>query len=547
MKETKDILTLFESLSNHEIFTPPRIARQVLDLLPQNVWSDPSLKFLDPATKSGVFLREMFFRLEDGLKGKGKYIAEDGIEYDLDDFKQRTKHILKNMLYGIAISELTGYMARRTLYGVMEANTDKQISAIESFEKSKNFDDWTEQERLSFIGRNKFNEYYDHTMFNTPEYAGFEHEGNIFYPTDEVKKLTVENGNYEIEDTYYPFIDDRTKHAKIVAIKKGEVMKFDVIVGNPPYQFQDGGSGTGMSAKPIYQLFVQQAKKLSPKYFSMIMPSRWFSGGKGLDNFRAEMLNDKRVSKIFDFENSNEIFPGVDVAGGICYFLWDREHSGECEFINNNDIENLTKRSLNEFHVLVRNTRALSIIRKVLSKEKGPYLDKVISARKPFGIPSNYKPNTSGTPCWFTQSIGKSFVQPESIKDEQSLKNKWKVLIPFAPIAGQTDFSKPIKFYHSQNVKIAEPGEVCSETYLVANAFNTREEALNFKSYIFTKIFRFLLLQNVISQNITRGCFFFVPDLQVYNTIISDELLRNRWSITDSEWEFISMKIQDTE
>ena len=325
-------------------------------------------------------------------------------------------------------------------------------------------------------------------------------------------------------------------------------MKFDVIVGNPPYQVQDGGSGSEMSAKPIYNLFVQQSKKLQPKFLTMIMPSRWFSGGKGLDSFRAEMLSDNRISNIVDYENSNEVFPGVDVAGGICYFLWDKSHNDDCTIVNRSkDSEFSSLRPLNEFHVLVRHSRALSMIHKIQNVEKGIFLDKVVSPRKPFGIPSTYKPKDKGTPCWFTQRIGKKFVQSDLVKDELCLKNKWKVLIPFAPIAGQTDFSKPIKFYHSQNVRIAKPGEICSETYLVANFFDTEIEAQNFKSYLFTKLFRFLLLQNVISQNITRGCFFFIPELDSYKNTIDDEFLRKKWQISDKEWSFVCEKIQDTQ
>jgi site-specific DNA-methyltransferase (adenine-specific) len=242
------------------------------------------------------------------------------------------------------------------------------------------------------------------------------------------------------------------------------------------------------------------------------------------------------------------VFPGVDVAGGISYFLWDKKHKADCTITNNVKDESFSStRPLNEFHILVRHSRSLPIIHKVQNIEKGVYLDKVISARKPFGIPSNYKPKSSGTPCWFTQRIGRQFVQTELVRDDLKLKDKWKVLIPFAPIAGQTDFSKPIKFYHSQNVKIAKPGEVCTETYLVAHAFDTEKEALNFKGYLFTKLFRFLLLQNVISQNITRGCFYFVPELSNYNSEITDDVLKNKWGITNEEWEFISQKIQDTE
>lgn len=188
MKESRDILTLFEQLNSHEVFTPPRVAREMLALLPKEIWGDPSIRILDPCVKSGVFLREALYLLIDGLAGKGKYVGHDGIEYDLNDGQQRMNHILKNMLFGIATSELTGYISRRTLYGVMEANTDKQTALIDALEKSKSHKKWTEEEKGRFLDRNRFNEYYDHGLFNTPDYAGFEHEGNIFYPTTEVNK-----------------------------------------------------------------------------------------------------------------------------------------------------------------------------------------------------------------------------------------------------------------------------------------------------------------------------------------------------------------------
>src|SRR5690606_11537496 len=186
MKESRDILTLFEALSSHEVFTPPRVARAMLDLLPEEIWSDPTVRLLDPAVKSGVFLRESFFRFFSSLPAN-KHTGHDGKVYDLSDRQQRINHILKNMLYGIAISELTSYMSRRTLYGVMKANTDKQIASVESFERSSNYESWDEQSRYDFIGRNEFNEHYDHKLFCTPEYRGFEDEGNIFYPVDEVE------------------------------------------------------------------------------------------------------------------------------------------------------------------------------------------------------------------------------------------------------------------------------------------------------------------------------------------------------------------------
>jgi site-specific DNA-methyltransferase (adenine-specific) len=291
-------------------------------------------------------------------------------------------------------------------------------------------------------------------------------------------------------------------------------MQFDVIVGNPPYQLSD--SGFGGSASPIYHVFVEQAKKLSPRYPTMIIPSRWFAGGKGLDDFRKNMLSDNRIRKLVDFENSADVFPGVDIAGGVCYFLWERDSQGICEVTSFHEGRKIiSERPLDEFDIFIRHSQALPIIRKVLSKNEngGKKLSDVISSRKPFGLPTNYRPREEGTPCWFIQRIGLKYANVSDVKDEHGLLNKWKLLVPPAPIAGQTDFSKPVGFYYDGNVRIAKPGECCTESWLVAGAFSTEAEAVSFKSYLFTKTVRFLLLQTVVSQHVTKRKFCFVPDL----------------------------------
>ena len=201
---------------------------------------------------------------------------------------------------------------------------------------------------------------------------------------------------------------------------------------------------------------------------------------------------------------------------------------------------------MNDFHILVRNNKSVEIINKIKATHDGHYMDKVISPRNPFGITAKTKPEEKGTPCWFTKKIGKSFVKSSMVAENQ-YKDRWKVLLPYAPIAGQTDFSKPVKFFHSQNVIIASPGDVCVETYLVANHFDSQAEALSFKSYLFSKVFRFLLLQNVVSQHITRGCYCFVPDIEDYSRQYSDEVLCEQWGITNSEWNLINSRILDTE
>lgn len=493
-----DVLLCLANLSSDEVFTPPQLANQMLDLLPSELWSNPDARFLDPACKSGVFLREIAKRLDKGL------------ENHIPDRQERINHIMKHQLFGIAITELTALIARRTLYCSKTANGKYSIC----------------------------------TAFNTEE-------GNIRYRRTE---HTWRNGRCIFcganEENYARGEELETHAYEFIHIESPEEifkMKFDVIIGNPPYQLSDKG-GLGRSAIPIYNRFVIQAKKLNPRFLVMIIPSRWFAGGKGLDEFRKEMLNDDRIRRLVDYENSAEVFPGVDIAGGICYFLWERDSHGLCDVTNfYNGEPVVSQRQLNEFPIFIRHSRAIPIIRKVLAKNEnsGRMLSEVVSSRKPFGLPSTYTPKTTGIPCWFKKRIGLKYADPADVNDDKRLLDKWKLLIPFAPIAGQTDFSKPVAFYYEANTRIAKPGECCTETWLVACAFDTKQEVEAFKSYLFTKIVRFLLLQAVISQNVTRESFCFVPDLGKYEGVYTDEMLMKRWGITQDEFAFIESRIRD--
>jgi len=492
-----DVLTCLANLSNDEVFTPPTVVNDILDLLPQELWSNPNATFLDPVTKSGVFLREIAKRLMKGL------------ESQIPDKQNRINHIFSKQLYGIAITELTSLLSRRSVYCSKTANG--KYSICETFND--------EQGNIHY-------ERMEHTWQG----------GKCIYCNASEEVYDREEA---LESYAYPFIHSENP-------EKIFNMKFDVIVGNPPYQLSDGGNSR--SAKPIYHKFIEQSKKLNPRYLTMIIPARWYAGGKGLDDFRAEMLADKRIRKLVDFENSNDVFPGVDVAGGICYFLWDRDNEGQCEVANIIDGEQVkSERTLNEFPILIRHSKAIPIIRKVNAKKEngGKRLSEVVSSRKPFGLPTNYNPKNSGIPCWFIQKIGLKYASASDVSDDNNLLNKWKFLAPKAPIAGQTDFSKPVGFYYDGNTRIAKPGECCTESFIVLGAFSSENEVLAYKSYVFTKIVRFLLLQTVVSQDVTKSNFQFIPDLGNYEGEYSDSLLIKRWGITDEEWNFIDSKIKN--
>ena len=486
-----DVLSCLANLSNDEVFTPPEVVNKMLDMLPQELFSNPDTTFLDPACKTGVFLREIAVRLIKGL------------EKQMPDLQERLDHIFHKQLYGIAITELTSLLSRRGIYCSKYPNSEFSVSKFDNAQGNIRF------KRLKHTWK----------------------DGKCIYCS--ATREEYDRGD-ELESYAYEFIH---------TYKTEEIfnMKFDVIIGNPPYQLNDGGNGK--SAKPIYQLFVDAAKKLNPRYVTMIIPSRWFSGGKGLDDFRRDMLTDNHISKLVDYENFKDVFPGVDLAGGACYFLWDKTHNGMCEVVNyNKDNSNASVRALDEYEIFIRQNMAVEIVKKVQSKSNA-FLDKRVSARKPFGIPSNYQPQENGIPCWYIQKIGLKYARPIDVTDSKKYLSKWKFLIPAAPIAGQTDFTKPVAFFYDGNTRIAKPGECCSESWLVAGAFDTEEEVLSYKSYIMTKTVRFLLLQTVVSQHISTKSFCFIPDMGRYEGKYSDEQLCKLWGITDDEWEYIKSRI----
>lgn len=492
-----DVLSCIANLSNDEVFTPPEVTNAMLDLLPQELFSDPNTTFLDPACKSGVFLREIAKRL---LKG---------LEPLYPDLQERTDHIFKKQLFGIAITELTSHLSRRSLYCSKTANGNYSVTHFDEVDgniRFKNIQHRWQNEKCVFCGASQ------------KEYD---------------RSSDLETYAYEMIHT--------TKPEEIFK------MRFDVIIGNPPYQLQDGGYGK--SAKPIYHLFIEQAKKLNPKYLTMVIPSRWFSGGRGLEDFRKTMISDKRIRELVDYENFKDIFPGVDLAGGACYFLWDRDNPGPCRVSNcaSNSETSTDVRYMDEFDVFIRSNRALSIVRKVMAVHTGGFMDKTVSASKPFGLRTFYEPKTKGIPCQFIQRIGLKYADPKDVEDNLGLLNKWKFLAPRSPIAGQTDFSKPVGFYYDGNTRIVPPGTCCTESFLVLFASNSKEEVESFKTYLYTKTVRFLLLQCVVSQDITREKYRFVPDLGNYAGIYTDEQLCKKWGISEEEWNYIDSKISAIE
>lgn len=513
-----DVLTCIANLSNDEVFTPPEFANKMLDTLATawadandgaSIWRDPDVTFLDPVTKSGVFLREITSRLTQGLVD------------EIPNLRDRVDHILTKQVFGIGITHLTSLMARRSVYCSKFADGPHSIAS--SF-ANEDGNIWFERVEHTWV------------------------DGRCTYCGASQRSLD-RGGDFETHA--YAFIHTDNVNARIAELFGGE-MQFDVIVGNPPYQLSDGGGGTGTSAVPIYQHFVEQAKKLDPRYLVMVVPSRWFSGGKALDDFRDSMLADNRIRSIDDYLGATDVFPGVGLKGGVCYFLWDRDHPGLCRVTTRyrDWPVSTTTRPLLESgaDVFIRFNEGLSILKKVMRVETGQdesvllpdekRFDLMVSPRKPFGFDSTFQGNASegagGLAIY--QKGGVGYVPRSQVAGGGTLVDAWKVFVGFAaPGTGNKD-TYPHKVISTPFV--GAPGSVSTETYLCIGPFATKAEADSALSYLSCRLTRFLIQLHKASQNTTRKVYTFVPT-QEWKQTWTDVDLYAKYGITDNEVTFI--------
>ncbi|MCM8737269.1 Eco57I restriction-modification methylase domain-containing protein [Azospirillum sp. A1-3] len=512
-----DVLTCIANLSNDEVFTPPEFANRMLDTLAEawasehdgaNIWTDSQIKFLDPFTKSGVFLREITSRLTVGLADQ------------IPDLQERVDHILTKQVFGIGITHLTSLLARRSLYCSKHANSAHSVAR--SFTRSEG-----------------------NIWFQRTEHAWV--DGKCRYCG--ASQDTFDRGE-DLETHAYAFIHTDDIKARIAELFGGD-MHFDVIIGNPPYQLDDGGHGT--SAAPIYQLFVEQAKKLEPRYLTMIIPSRWFAGGKGLDEFRESMLSDNRLRSIDDYLSAADVFPGVGLKGGVCYFLWDKENPGLCRVATHFKdwpVSEATRPLLeNGADIFIRFNEGVSILRKVISRETGQdnvlslpavkSFDRLVSSRKPFELDTKFKGKAekhSDDDLVIYRNGGTGYVARNAITAGGGLIDKWKLFVGYAaPGTGNRD-TYPHRIISTPFV--AGPGTISSETYLCIGPFETQSEAESVMSYLSCRLTRLLILLHKSSQHVTRKVYTFVP-VQDWTRTWTDADLYARYGLTGDEIAFV--------
>ena len=496
-----DVLSCLANLSNDEVFTSPDVVNQMLDMLPQELFENPDTTFLDPACKTGVFLREIAKRLVKGL------------ENQIPDLQERVDHIFHKQLYGIAITELTSLLSRRGVYCSKYANSEFSIT------KFKDADGNIRYKRTN------------HTWGKTTyDASGKPHASCIYCGAS---KNEYDRGT-DLETHAYEFIHGMN-------IEEVFKMKFDVIISNPPYQLSTGGGQA--QATPLYDKFVETAIKLQPNYVAMIIPARWYAGGfPCIKTFREYMTSTNNVKEIHDFSKAEDCFSGVEIKGGVCYFLWDKNYKGKCNFYNHSGDKILSKetRYLLESgcDTVIRDNEAIDILHQVRAKGLGSFSEMVgslwpFTTKSTFDSLSDHK--TSDTDIFAYVMKNKGWIKWSEITRGSEFIDKYKILLPRSVGSAdvKTDKVKPI---------IAEPNTCCSGTYLICGPFKDLKEAENVKSYINTKFFHFLLSLKKVSQDTVRGCYDFIPKVP-FGQVWNDSMLYKFFKLTNEQINYIESTV----
>jgi site-specific DNA-methyltransferase (adenine-specific) len=504
-----DILSCIASLSNDEVFTPPEFANRMLDTVAEawaadndgaNIWANSSVKFLDPCTKSGVFLREITSRLTEGLAA------------EIPDLQTRVNHILSKQVFGIGITRLTSLMARRSVYCSKHAQGSHSIASAFATDDGNIW--YQRMEHTWVSGRCK--------------YCG-------------AGTSTLDRGD-DRENYAYAFIHTDNIKSRIAEMF-GANMQFDVIIGNPPYQL---GSDGGTRDVPIYHSFVEQAKTLQPRYLAMIIPSRWMASGLGLSDFRQSMLTDRRNRVLVDYPSANDVFPGVEIKAGVCYFLWDAHYDGDCLVTTkrNDHSYGPTLRDLREYDVFVRDARAVSIVQKV-QRHNQLSVNTILARDKEFGLTSNFEgfhsmKDEGDIPLYYIRKMkrGIGFLSRSEVSKSTHLIDRWKVLVPKAFNGGDgiphQILGKPL---------IAPSPSVCTQSYLFFSV-DSLQEARSLQSYYLTRFFRFLVSVRKITQDATHSTYAWVP-LQTWDRIWTDDELFDQYGLTSQDVSYICSQVRE--
>jgi site-specific DNA-methyltransferase (adenine-specific) len=536
-----DVLTCIANLSNDEVFTPPELANRMLDALAEawaaghgdaSIWEDETITYLDPFTKSGVFLREIVKRLTAGLAVK------------IPDLGERVDHILTRQVFGIGITALTSLLARRSLYCSKLANGPHSVARSFTTATGNVWFERTEHTWIRGTARTT-----DDAASDIPS----ESTGR------RCKYCGASEDEYErgpaLESHAYAFIHADNITARIAELFGGR-MQFDVVIGNPPYQLSD--SGFGASAVPIYQKFVEQAKALEPRFLTMVIPARWYAGGRNLDEFRATMLADRRIRCLVDYIDSRPVFSGVDVAGGVCYFLWDRDHPGDCRVVSHaTEPPTEAFRPLAEpgLDVFIRFNEAVAILRKVIGTEttsnelllpRDKAFATTVSGQRPFGLRTFYRGTAEKVlddDLVVLRSGGQAWGRRSDIQQGFDLIDKWKVFTSksSAEHAGQVDRNGQRRVLSLSGV--IPPGWVVSETYVVLGAFDTETEANNCYSYVRTRLFRYLITLRSSGQDISRASYSLIP-VQDFTRPWTDQDLYDKYGLSQDEVALIERMIR---
>ena len=529
-----DVLTCIANLSNDEVFTPPEMVNAMLDMVAEawaadhggeNLWANPDVTFLDPFTKTGVFLREITRRLVEGL------------EAQIPDLQERVNHVLTKQVYGIAITALTALMARRSVYCSKRADSEHSIcTGFDTpdgniwFERIEHT--WTGGTRESRVDPLTGDEVFIYTGRKC-SYCG-------------AREDDFRRGD-DLETHAYAFIHTDDIKQRINEIF-GAAMHFDIVIGNPPYQLSDGGFGK--SAAPIYHEFVEQAKALDPRYLTMIIPSRWFSGGKGLDDFRDAILNDDRLRSITDYLNASDVFAGIGLKGGVCYFLWNRDNRGECTVTTHfkDYAPSVATRPLLETgaDTFIRFNQGVTILRKVMDYGSNRSFADMVSSARLFGFRTYFKGREAAVDGDLVvyQNGGTGYVGRDEVQSGTEWIDAWKIFVSYAaPGTGNRD-TYPHRIISTPF--IGQPGEISTETYLAIGPFETRTEVDSALSYLKCRFTRFLILLHKASQHVTKKVYSFVPQ-QSWDRTWTDEELYAKYGLTDEEIAFIESIVRPME